>query len=115
MRLSRRCSEVTPMIQFKNPFQGVKVEYTRSHPLTKVVVIVLIIVCTLSLITLRVTSHRMKTEIDQLRSEAAQLEADIARLKQLIGNQDSVEGVEYIAENELDLVDPDTVILDPNP
>ena len=103
------------MVQFKNPFQNIKVVYRRSKPLTKVVVIVLIIVCTLSLITLRVTSHRMKTEIDQLRSEAAQLEADIARLKQLIGNQDSVEGVEYIAENELDLVDPDTVILDPNP
>ena len=42
-------------------------------------------------------------------------EADIAQLKELIGNQDSVEGVEYIAENELGLVDPDTIILDPNP
>jgi len=103
------------MIQFKNPFQGVKVEYTRSHPLTKIVVIVLIAVCTVSLLTLGLTSRRLKDEIAELRSEAAQLESDIADLKEKIGRQDSVEGVEEIAENELDLVDPDTIVLDPNP
>ena len=103
------------MAEFKIPFRDSKVTYTRSHPLTKVVVIALIIVCTVSLIALRVTSRRMQAEIAQLRNEAAQLEADIALLEELVGNQDSVEGVEYIAENELGLVDPDTVILDPNP
>lgn len=103
------------MAQFKNPFQGVKVEYTRSHPLTKMVVIALIAVCTVSLIALRLTSQRLKAEIAELRSEAAQLEADIADLREKIDMQGSVEGVEDIAENELDLVDPDTIVLDPNP
>ena len=103
------------MIQFKNPFQGVKVEYTRSHPMTKIVVIALIAVCTVSMIILQLTSHRLKAALAELRQEAAQLESDIADLKDKIGNQDSVEGVEDIAENELDLVDPDTVIIEPNP
>lgn len=103
------------MAQFKNPFQGVKVEYSRSHPLTKLVVIVLILVCTATLITLRWTSYRLKSEIEALRTEAAQLEADIADLREKIDKQDSVEGVEDIAENELDLVDPDTIVIDPNP
>lgn len=103
------------MIQFKNPFQGIKVEYTRSHPMTKIVVIALIAVCTVSLIALRITNHRLKTEIAELRSEAAQLEADIADLQEKINMLGSVEGVQDIAENQLDLVDPDTVIIDPNP
>ena len=66
------------MIQFKNPFQGVKVEYTRSHPMTKIVVIALIAVCSVSMLILQLPSHRLKAELAALRQEAAQLESDIA-------------------------------------
>lgn len=103
------------MAKLKIPFRDIKVEYTRSHPLTKVVVIALILVCTAALITLRWSTNQMKNDIADLRSEAALLEGDNAELKEKLENLDSVEGVENIAEDELDLVDPDTIVIDPNP
>ncbi len=103
------------MAPFKNPFRDIKVEYTRSHPLTKAVVIGLIVVCMAALITLRLTTAHLKREIAELRGEAALLEQENADLREKIDNLDSVEGVEEIAENELDLVDPDTIVIDPNP
>jgi cell division protein FtsB len=103
------------MAELKNPFRGVKVVYTRSHPLTKLVVIALILVCMASMITLGLAGIRLKTQIEALRQEAAQLEAEIEELSDKLGRLDSVEGVEDIAQDELDLVDPDTIVIDPNP
>ena len=103
------------MAEFKIPFRDIKVTYTRSHPLTKVVVIALILVCTAALITLMWSGSRLKNEISDLRGEAANLEAENAELKDKIEDLDSVEGVENIAEDELELVDPDTIVIDPNP
>lgn len=103
------------MAEFKNPFRDIKVEYTRSHPLTKVVVIALIVLSMAALITLRVSSIRLHREIEQMRQEAAQLEAENQLLKEKLEELGSVEGVEHIAEEELDLVDPDTIVIVPNP
>ena len=38
-----------------------------------------------------------------------------AELKDRLEKLDSVAGVEQIAEEELDMVDPDTIVIDPNP
>ena len=103
------------MAEFKNPFRDIKVEYTRSHPLTKVVVIALIVLSMAALITLRVSSIRLHREIEQMRQEAAQLEAENQVLKEKLEELGSVEGVDHIAEEELDLVDPDTIVIVPNP
>ena len=103
------------MAEFKIPFRNIKVEYTRSHPLTKVAVIALILVCTAALITLMWSGSQLRGEITDMRNEAAQLEAENADLEEKIDNLDSVEGVEHIAEDELELVDPDTIVIDPNP
>ena len=103
------------MAKLKIPFRDIKVEYTRSHPLTKVVVIALILVCMAALITLRWSINQMTNEISVLRSQAALLEAENAELIEKLNKLDSVEGVENIAEDELDMVDPDTIVIDPNP
>ena len=103
------------MAAIKNPFRGVKVEYTSSHPLTKVVVIALILVCMAALITLRWSGNQLKDEIGDLRGEAAQLEADNEKLGELVDDPDSVEGLEQVAEESLGYVDPDTIVIDPNP
>ena len=97
------------------PFRDVKVEYARSHPLTKVVVIALILVCMAALITLSWSGNQLRREIAQLREEAAHLAAENAELKEKIEDLGSVDGVENIAEEELGMVDPDTIVIDPNP
>lgn len=103
------------MAKFQNPFRDIKVEYARSHPLTKVVVIALIVLSMAALITLRWSSVQLQREIEQMRQEAAQLESENQALKEKLKELGNVEGVEYIAEEELNLVDPDTIVIDPNP
>ena len=103
------------MAEFKNPFRGIQVEYTRSHPLTKVVVIALIVLSMAALITLRWSSVQLSREIEQMRQEAAALEAENQALKEKLKELGSVEGFEHLAEDELGLVDPDTIVIDPNP
>lgn len=103
------------MAKFNLPFRDIKVEYSRSHPLTKVVVIVLILVSTAALITLSWSGNQLRREIAQLREEAAVLAAENAELKEKIDKLGTLEGVEDIAEDELEMVDPDTIVIDPNP
>ena len=79
--------EAIPMAKFTLPLRDIKVEYARSHPLTKVVVIALILVCMAALITLSVTGSQLKREIAQLRQEAAYLAAENAELKEKIDAQ----------------------------
>ena len=103
------------MAKINLPFRNIKVEYARSHPLTKVVVIALILVCMAALITLSWSGSQLRREIAQLRQEAAELAAENADLKQKIDYLGSLAGVENIAQEELEMVDPDTIIIDPNP
>lgn len=103
------------MAKFKNPFAGIKVTYTRTHPMTRVVIITVLVLCTITLITLRFLSWQRTSEIEAMRQEAAALEAENDDLQSKIDGKDSVEGLEQIAGDELDLVDPDTIVIDPNP
>ena len=103
------------MAKLKNPFRGLKVEYSRSHPLTKVVVIVLIVLSMAALIALGWSQADMRRQIEQMRREVAQLESENQDLREKIEQLDSVEGVENIAQEELGLVDPNTIVIDPNP
>jgi cell division protein FtsL len=103
------------MAKFNLPFRDIKVEYSRSHPLTKVVVITLILVSTAALITLSWSGNQLRREIAQLREEAAILTAENAELKEKIDKLGTLEGVEDIAEDKLEMVDPDTIVIDPNP
>lgn len=103
------------MAKLKNPFRGLKVEYSRSHPLTKVVVIVLIVLSMAALIALGWSQADMRRQIEEMRREVAQLESENQDLREKIDALDSVEGVENIAQEELGLVDPNTIVIDPNP
>ena len=103
------------MAKFNLPFRDIKVEYARSHPLTKVVVIALTLVCMAALITLAWRGNQLRREIVELRQEAEILAAENAELKEKLDDLGSLAGVENIAQEELDMVDPDTIIIDPNP
>ena len=103
------------MAKFKNPFAGVKVTYTRTHPLTRVVLIAFLTLSLVTLLTLRYLSWQRTSQIEAMRQEAAALEAENDDLREKIDGKDSVEGLEQIAGDELGLVDPDTIVIDPNP
>ena len=103
------------MVKIKNPFAGIKVTYTCSHPMTRVVLIALLVLSIMTLITLRYLSWQRTSQIEDMRREAEILEAENDDLQHKIDGKESVEGVEQIAGDELGLVDPDTIVIDPNP
>ena len=99
------------MAKFENPFRDVKIVYRRSKPLTKVVVIAAIVLSMAALITLGMTMRDIRGELQDMRAEAARLEQENAELEDKIDDLGSVQSAMDIAEEELGLVDPDTVII----
>ena len=100
------------MVQFKNPFQNIKVVYRRSKPLTKVVVIAAIVLSMAALITLRWTLNDIQKQTQDMKAEAARLEQENAELEDKIDQLGSVQSAMEIAQEELGLVDPDTVVIE---
>ena len=100
------------MAKKENPFSHVKIEYRRSNPVTKIVAIVAIVLSMGALLTLRLAQTDIEKQNQDMKAEASRLEQENAQLEEKIDNLGSVQSVEEIAEEELGLVDPDTVIIE---
>ncbi len=100
------------MAKIPNPFSRLQIEFRRSRPVTKIMVIVAIVLSTAALVTLRLATDRMQTQTDDMRSQAAWLEHENEILDQRLEDIDSVQTVKEIAREELGLVDPDTVVFE---
>lgn len=88
----------------------------RPSPLSlKILLIELILLSIVALIALRWVTNNIRQETENLREEAAAVEYENEGLKEKIDEVDSVQGVQNIAEEELHMVDPNTVIIDPKP
>lgn len=101
------------MDETKKTSPKVKVIFCRSKFLTKVVVIAAIVLSTAALITLRWAQNDLERQNQQIRTEAAALEQKNAELEQKIDQLGSVQSVQDIAEEELGLVDPNTIFFKP--
>ena len=86
--------------------------FHRSSPVTKIVASVAIVLSILALIALRWVQNDILAETDTMRRDAAQLQQENSELEEKIGSLGSVQSVQEIAEEELGLVDPDTVIIE---
>ena len=85
----------------------------RSTKLTKIAVCLAITFSMVTLLALHAVTLDTRAKAEALRNQAQQLEQDNDRLENKIENLGSLESVEEIAKEELDLVDPDTVIIEP--
>ena len=103
------------MNEKEKPFRKVKVIVRPSPTALKIIVIVLILFSMAALIALRWVTNSIRQETENLREEAAAVEQENSDLKEKIEDLDNIKGVQNIAEEELDMVDPDTVIIDPKP
>lgn len=101
------------MDETKKTSPKVKVVFCRSRFLTKVVVIAAIVLSTAALISLRWAQNDLESQNQKIRSEAAVLEQKNAELEQKIDQLGSVQSVQDIAEEELGLVDPNTIFFKP--
>lgn len=101
------------MASRNNPFRRIRLVIKRSKPLTKIVVLCAIVLSMATLLLLR--QQLLDTQImkDSLGDKAAQLEQENGQLEDKIDKLGSVDSVEQIAQEELGLVDPDSVIFQP--
>ena len=87
---------------------SVRVVFSPSSPLLKILVVVLL---TFSMVALAaLTSVQSQTEA--IAAEAAAVAGQNRVLEQRVENMDSDDTVRAIAQEELGLIDPDTVLID---
>lgn len=101
------------MAENRNPFSAVKLVYRRSRTLTKVVVLVAVVLSMAALLTLHSAIRTTEDSAEDLRFQAAQLEQENSRLEQYINELGTVQGIIRIAQEKLGLIDPDSVIIQP--
>ena len=92
----------------------IQIIFRPSTTLLKVVVIVLIVFSTAALIALSWVRQSIQVQTEDLRQEAMALEQENKDLEKKIDGLGSVQSIEEIAQEELGLVKPDTVIIQPN-
>ena len=96
-------------------FSRIQLTFRRSRNSTKVVLIIAIVLSMGALITLRLSMNDLKDRTDLLKDKAALLEEENQELDEDIEALGSVQSVLDIAEEELGLVQPGTVIYQTEP
>ncbi len=92
---------------------GIQVKLVRGSILGKILVLAVLVLSIGCLIWLRGAILEAKKEADTLRTQAAQLEQENSRLETYVQQLGTVQGIIRIAQEELGLVQPDTIIFDP--
>lgn len=100
------------MAIIQNFLRRFQLQYRRSSSLTKVVVSTAIALCTVALVALRLTQWESREKLALLQEQAAILEQENADLNNRIENLGSMDSMRQIAQEELGLVDPDTIIFE---
>ena len=98
------------MARRRNPLSRIRLVYQRSKPLTKVAVAVVIVLSMAALISLKAARQSAELRIDSLYAQAVALIQENDGLRADIANLGTPESVEKIAQEELDLVKPGTII-----
>ena len=102
------------MDQRRSLFPNVKVVVRPGTRKLKIILILLILVCLTALAALGVVRYRIEQQTQAALDQAAELEYENAELADKIGGLGSSSSIQEIAREELGLVDPDTVIINPN-
>ena len=105
---------MTAVKKEKKLFGKVRVVFHPSSRALKITIIVLIVFSIIAMTALSWVKISIQNRTEELRSEAAALEEENAALTEKIENPGALENILDLARELLGLVDPDTVIIDPN-
>ena len=97
----------------ENPLRRIRLVYRRSSNALKWVVIAALALGIASLLLLRGAILDLEQQAEELRQQAAILEQENKKLEKSISQLGTVQSVTELAEELLGLVDPDTVIFQP--
>ena len=101
------------MAKIKEKLKLIKLRLRSSPRSTKIMLIVAILFAMTALIMLRMAITDLDNRTEDLRKKAAAMEQENKDLQENIGILGSVQSIIQIARDELGLVDPNTVILEP--
>lgn len=101
------------MQQKNNPPKKIQFEVRHSPLSLKIILTLLIIFSMAALTALRWVHLELQAQTDALKAEAAQIEYTNSKLTERTANVGTVQGIEDIAREELGLVDPNTVVIQP--
>ena len=102
------------MAERKNPLRNIQLIVRPSPRKLKILFILLILACLAALGALGLVQSRIRQQTQAALDQAAVLEQENKELtekKEALGTSSSIRD---IAREELDLVDPDTIIIEPN-
>ena len=97
------------MAKRKNPFSRIRLVYRRSKPLTKMVVTVAIVLSMAALISLGIAKHAANQRVNELQKQTQALAQENEQLREDISQLGTLESIQKIAREVLDLVLPGTV------
>ena len=95
-----------------NPLKNMQLQVRPSPPVLKVMLMVVILLSMATLGTLRLVHNGIQEEIQNLKDEAASLEYANEELDRKTQDQDSIENVQEIAQEDLGMVEPGTILFD---
>ena len=101
------------MEELRQPQKKTKVVIRPAPNLLKVILIAVILFSMAALIALRWVHNGIVDETNKLKEEAAAAEFANEELERKKEELDSVQSIQEIARDELGLVDPDTILIDP--
>lgn len=101
------------MAKWMDMLKRVRIKYRRSSTLTKTVVMSAIVLSMTALLILHFTALSTQAKTEDLKDQAVQLEQENQQLEENIDNLGSADSVEQIARDELGLVDPTDVVIQP--
>ena len=97
----------------RQPLENVRFVCKRSSIRMKLLVLAVVVFSTATLLTLTLKLRDEKLRQDQLRSQAISQEQEKSRLEQYIAEKGTIQGIIRIAMEELGLVEPDHIIIQP--
>ena len=103
------------MADFKKLIGKIRFVKVKSRKLTIVALIVAIVLSMGALTLLHLRMYSLHSDTEKLRQEAARLEAENEELAQDIDEVDSMHAIVEIAEEQLGLVQPDSVFYQAEP
>lgn len=97
----------------QNPFRRIKLVFLRSSRLTKTVVAVALVLSVIALITLHFAIKDAQEQLEDARGDAIVQEQEKSRLERYIEELGTIPAIIRIAQEKLGLVEPDTIVIQP--
>jgi len=101
------------MAERANPFRNIRFIVRPGPRKLKILFLALILACAAALIALGVVRGRIQQQTQAVLDQAAALEQENEELAEKTDKLGTNSSIKEIAQDELGLVDPDTILIDP--